>query len=560
MTDTSSTPPETGFKGGVRQSMSWLHTWVGLVLGVVLYFMFITGTAGYFNAEITRWMEGTPSVSTATVSDRQMIEMGLAVLERELPEASYWGLELPGNARVTDGTIRVMGTPLDENAEFSDLHIDPTNGEIVLPRDDLRQTGGGDALYAMHYALHYMPEITAMYIVGVATMFMLVAIITGIIVHKKFFKDMFTFRPGKGQRSWLDAHNLSSVLTLPFILMITYSGLILYTYQYMPSVRAALYGGPMLDSTEPLAEHDAANAKFGQELAVASENQQFYELVADGKPATLAAFGPVVDEVEKAWGPNQIGWFEIMHPHDTAGVITAWTKASETFDYDVLYFDSETGTQLVEGNTVTPNEVGDVLVNLHYGMFAKPLLRWFYFLSGLAGAAMIATGLVLWTTKRRQALRRDQLPDFGLRFIERLNAGVIVGLPVGVLAYFWANRLIPPQMEGRADWETNALFITWGLMLVHAALRRADRVWIDQLALAAAMSALVPVVGALTTDVNLVQSLVAGDWVLAGFDLTMLGFAVAFGLTASKLWRRPAVLRAEKTASIKRTPTMEPAE
>jgi len=39
-----------------RQSMAWLHTWVGLLLGWVLYFMFVTGTAGYLDTEIDRWM------------------------------------------------------------------------------------------------------------------------------------------------------------------------------------------------------------------------------------------------------------------------------------------------------------------------------------------------------------------------------------------------------------------------------------------------------------------------------------------------------------------------
>ena len=52
-----------------RQSMKWLHTWVGLMVGWVLFFMFITGTAGYFDDEITRWMEPerplvAPDIST----------------------------------------------------------------------------------------------------------------------------------------------------------------------------------------------------------------------------------------------------------------------------------------------------------------------------------------------------------------------------------------------------------------------------------------------------------------------------------------------------------------
>lgn len=42
--------------GGFRQSTSWVHTWAGLLLGSLLYFIFLTGTAGYFDSEIDRWM------------------------------------------------------------------------------------------------------------------------------------------------------------------------------------------------------------------------------------------------------------------------------------------------------------------------------------------------------------------------------------------------------------------------------------------------------------------------------------------------------------------------
>ena len=41
----------------LRQCTSWLHTWTGLIVGWVLFFVFVTGTPGYFQTEITRWMQ-----------------------------------------------------------------------------------------------------------------------------------------------------------------------------------------------------------------------------------------------------------------------------------------------------------------------------------------------------------------------------------------------------------------------------------------------------------------------------------------------------------------------
>ena len=84
-------------------------------------------------------------------------------------------------------------------------------------------------------------------------MAMLIAILSGIVTHKKILADFFLLRFGKGQRSWLDAHNASSVLFLPFILMITYTGLVSLATHYMPWGIAANYAdeGKFFDATSP---------------------------------------------------------------------------------------------------------------------------------------------------------------------------------------------------------------------------------------------------------------------------------------------------------------------
>ncbi len=63
---------------------------------------------------------------------------------------------------------------------------------------------------------------------------MLVAIISGVIAHKKIFKDFFTFRPGKGLRSWLDFRNFRAVTALPYHVMITCTGIVTLMFMYLP--------------------------------------------------------------------------------------------------------------------------------------------------------------------------------------------------------------------------------------------------------------------------------------------------------------------------------------
>ena len=74
----------------------------------------------------------------------------------------------------------------------------------------------------------------ARWIVSFCAMMMLVAIISGIVTHRRIFADFFTFRPGKGSRSWIDGHALVAVAALPYHLMITYTGLVTLMLMTMP--------------------------------------------------------------------------------------------------------------------------------------------------------------------------------------------------------------------------------------------------------------------------------------------------------------------------------------
>jgi len=99
-------------------------------------------------------------------------------------------------------------------------------------------------------------------------------------------------------------------------------------------------------------------------------------------------------------------------------------------------------------------------------------------------------------------------------------------------AYFLANRLLPADFAGRQPWEFRALCLVWGLMLVYPAFRPAKRAWTEELWLAAAAIGLLPLLNLLTTDRHLGITVPAGDWELAGVDLTAIVLALGFALAA----------------------------
>jgi uncharacterized iron-regulated membrane protein len=483
----------------------------------VLFFTFLTGTAGYFDTEIDRWMRPELPVATQAVPGAQALEVALARLRSRAPGAERWFVTLPADRNEPWLRIfwqyprRADGSRAAPNGSEQ---LDMASGAPL----QARATGGGQLLYRMHWRLHYLPFAVAVWLVGIATMFMLVAIMTGVIVHKRILADFFTFRPGKGQRSWLDAHNLLAVLALPFHLMITYSGLLFFAYLYMAPVIAAAYG-----------PGEAGRKAFFDELLGEAAPVQ-----RAGVAAPLTPLAPLLDQAEARWGKGRVGYLDIRHPGDAnARVVVRQLDDGRLRAGREMEFDGASGA-LVAARQATrsaPQAVRDVLLGLHEGLFAGWALRWLYFLSGLMGTAMVGAGLVLWTVKRQARIGET----LGFRLVERLNVGVIVGLPAAVAAYFWSNRLIPVGIEGRPAWEAHAMFIAWAVMLLHAFVRPRGRAWAEQLWIAAAAFGLLPLLNALTTARHLGVTLPAGIWGLAGFDLAMLALGVAFGAVA---WTR----------------------
>ena len=509
-------------KDSLRQSMALFHTWSGLLLGWLLFAMFATGTAAYFQDEITRWMQ--PEV-TGDADPATAAQGAMRYLNAVAPDAKSWYISLPNSRSATTQVYwQPSGARPAKRSETSAL-LDADGHAITS-----RETRGGFFLYRFHFDLHYMPVLWARYLIGVAAMFMLVAILSGVITHKKIFADFFMLRFGKGQRSWLDAHNVTAVLALPFHLMITFTGLVTLASMYMPWGIAANY---------------ADRAAFSEVLFGRTT-----EAVASGRHAPLADLAPLVRSASARWHGERVGYISIANPNDAAARIEM-SRAPEAA------FGARGQTAAFEGATGHPLDMHrasgaalateSVMIGLHTGRFAEWGLRWLYFLSGLGGTVMVGSGLVLWTVKRRARLPDPLRPHLGFRIVERLNIAAIAGLATGIAVYFLANRLLPLEMPDRAEREINSLFLAWLGIGLWGILRPARRAWTEALAIAGACFAAVPLVNALTTSRGLLPSLLAADWTFVAFDLVMLALAAGFFIAAV----RSAQLRAKAKAGAK---------
>ena len=502
--------------------MAGLHTWAGVLFGWLLYFMFVTGTAGYLDTEIDRWMRPELPPAQYPLPAAPQAAHALAYLQAHAAEAHSWSIQLPVDRN--EPYLRVdWSPPSAAQPQPQPVWLDVQTGAPIAVRD----TAGGQALYQLHWRLHYLPPALTEWLVAIASMVLLLALLTGIVAHRRFCADFFTLRLGKGQRSWLDAHNLASVASLPFQLMISYSGLVFVMFSFMPLIASAWYGQAP----------GAAVRNFYGELF-----PPMAAAPASGQPAPLTAIAPLLAQVQAQWQGAHVAVLTVQQPGDANARISAIGNfaSGPVREAGILVFDGVSGALLAERPTrqSTPRAARDLWLGLHEGLFAGAVLRALYLLSGLLGCVMIATGMVLWSAKRQA-----RMPSAGHALVSRLNPAAILGLPVAISAYLWANRLLPTALEARAQWELHALFATWLLSFVWAACTAPAKAW-RWLAWCAAMGfGLLPMLNAATSKRHLLHSLLTGDAVMAGMDLGFIALGLAFAGGALAMQRRQGASR-----------------
>ncbi len=501
---------------GWRQSMGWLHTWAGVLLGGLLLAIFWTGTLSVFDREIDRWMQpGTRlPAPPATVS---LDRLAVPHTQRLAAGSPSWTVSLP--------TARSPALQLDyQDRQQRPVrrHIDPRNGELIA---DQGSWGATRFLFPFHFSLHLSWQRIGYWLVGAAAMGMLALLVSGVVTHRKLIAECFTFRPHKRwQRGLLDLHNLTGVLVLPFHFTISLSGLVIFALIYFPGLNQALYPD--------------GQAQLQREALGA------FSRPASGVAARSASLDAMLERAHSVWAasgtPGEAYLVRVWHPGDRNAYVEVRRSFANTvtMNADRLTFDGTTGALIHQHRTAPIGGVQRFLTGLHFIQFDHWALRWLYFAGGLGGWVMIGTGLLFWSGARRARHQRQE--RIGARLVDALSVGAGVGLIIATLGFFIANRALPLgdtfTSHQRAALEGWAFYLCWMLSLAHALCWPAQA-WCRQLQLAAAMAVGAVVLNALSTGDHLLRTLHDGQKAVAGMDLMLLVLAGCCLLGASRLRR-----------------------
>lgn len=486
----------------IRQLLSPVHGWMGLLLGWLLYFMFFMGTLSYFKDEINIITMPHAYQTIGKTTDNDIVQ-ALDYVDTHHSDADRVFI-YSGDER---NPLRI-GVQTSGGRENYKQYVATREGFLQSSGHSL----GGEFFYRLHFDLHYIPVIWARYLVGIAGFMMLIAIITGVIIHKKFFKDFFTFRARKGHRSWLDAHNALSVLPLPFHLMIAFTGIITLVNMYLP---------------------------YSEKIANISPDthSQYYAFdwwakkTDEAKPATTPNILPIIHHAKSSWGlhaNHDIKIVSINHFNTTSAQISIETRNDKHFSRLSTFNIYDYQGNFIRSNPKYPKGLlaQKAIVGMHQGRVMGMPMRFALFLLGLSGTAMIATGLVMWTVKKKNQLKGKK--HLGFYLTNKTNAGVIIGVPLATIIFMWANRLLPNDMINRDKTEILIFFISLATSIIISLFLNAKKSWMILALTTSLLCFAFPVLSIILTNRGIINSIFSNDWVFVFFDLTILLFSIFF--------------------------------
>jgi uncharacterized iron-regulated membrane protein len=538
-----------------RLSMAWLHTWFGLVLGYVLMACFFFGSLSVFDREIDRWalpetrFPAQPMPSFDTVLKPVYDQLRAHPDDMAATQARVIGeIPHPDTLKLASlyaytthrdpvlaigGEFGIPNKPKDASDDHQHVHgwatIDPRTGEF-LPQGQLKL--GSEFFYPMHYSLHLHWLDLGYWVVGFAALVMLAALVSGVVMHRRVFREFFTFRPKKStQRSALDLHNLTGVVALPFHFFFTFTGLVIFASIYLPVSDTML---------KPLAK--------AHEVAEAARKGLPHEPAHEAAP--LASVDAMVAEAKKRWAARgmagEVGYLYMDHIGDKNGYVSLFRAGSDQVALvgQGVHFEAATGKVIREDpvpNAV--NSVNEYLTGLHLQHFRHWMLRWLYVLGGLAGCVCIATGFIFFVEKRKKQHAAKGIA--GSRIVDALGVTTVTGMVIAAISVLLANRLLPVGLPQRGDWEEYLFWGAWTIALAHALWRTAPvaqarlaPAWREQSLAIAALAVAAVLANWATTGDHLLKTIPAGYWPVAGLDLALLATSGLALLAAARLRQR----------------------
>jgi uncharacterized iron-regulated membrane protein len=344
------------------------HHWCGLIVGLFLLLMSITGSILVFSDEL-EMLEEQDIPSIQTIPGIASIDHSFQAVQTKYPG---WEIRLYHLPKTDEALVYELRQK--ENAKK--VYVHPVSGEI-LGVDENANRSFQRRLLLLHYTL-FAGTAGKIMVFTIGILF-LVTLITGLIVYRKSLLKVFTFRVRfnkKTVRSFYSSlHRIIGVWSLVFNLLIVASGLWL-SGQIVSNALKAPAAATKKEKALPVRSIDSVVEKIGKEYP--------------GFEIHLIRIRPGANAV-------QVSGRLITDPAVYGNYYSTFSVSGATLEIEKSSFmkDLPAGERLKK-----------MAGPLHFGSYGGWPLKILYCLLGFTPAFLSISGFILWRKRSRAKKRR----------------------------------------------------------------------------------------------------------------------------------------------------------
>lgn len=448
-------------RGDILRTYQSIHTWTGIVTGLVLFIGFYAGSLSMFEEEISHW---------ATPSSHHLPQIPADKFDELILKASSsfdktqqdFTVNFNDNVSPLTWSEKGGGRGLQLNHVIRHATLSE-QGELVTQANLTNELG--DLIDTLHRTAGIAGKVghedIGVIILGIAAILYFIALVSGIIfLLPTMVKSFFALRTNKGaNRFWLDSHNLVGIISLPFHFIIAITVVVFAFHD-------VFYGGLSL--------------AYGDEPLFERGEKSKIEYTIDQLPP-IASYLKKVDELTEGYTVESLDFSGLSSSRPSVGITIINHQAmmrNNTGDF--IYMNpynfevSFSSVQMNEEDVYTPLVAS--FFSLHFGGYAGDLGRWLYFIMGLLGAFLFYSGNLLWLEKRRQ---KQAVQTKANRFMACLTIGVCLGSILAVVTTLLASKwfyFVGVQVNNHY---LTCYYVTFFAALIYTFSRGAPRSAID---------------------------------------------------------------------------------
>ncbi|MDR2980870.1 MAG: PepSY domain-containing protein [Puniceicoccales bacterium] len=355
----------------MRKRLWQLHSWLGLIAGLGLILIGVSGSMLVFHDELDAVFTPDAISVTPTQEGRLPLDTLLYKAEEQLPDYEVTGWLVRRDQPHFSDTLYLIR---HNTTEWQVATIDQYNGKILSSPASQDQK-----LYGWLLKFHYefFADDIGIFICGLLSVALFLLGVSGIYLHRKFWKHLFTLRWKNARRIFFsDLHKAVGIWSALFNLILGFTG----AYWNFAHV------------IEHLSGHEYPQPTFTQRLY----------------PETLSLENVMADAAKQLPG-FQTNFISLPSNPDSP-IIVLWGSVPSRNPFrdsfgTTLSYDPKTGQHTTTADIRDAGigrQIVDMFRPLHYGNFGGLPIKILWCIGGLTPGVLAVTGFVMWWQRTRQ--------------------------------------------------------------------------------------------------------------------------------------------------------------